>query len=102
ITGINKHKGSIDDESTPYPAILRRMVAEGHQIASHTWSHRDLAAISEVERRDELYKLEMAIRNVIGKFPTYIRPPFSSCGGACERTLDALGYHQILVWNSLE
>jgi len=40
-----------------------------------------------------MIKLEMAVRNVIGKFPTYMRPPYSSCNAACMQTMAALGYH---------
>jgi peptidoglycan/xylan/chitin deacetylase (PgdA/CDA1 family) len=37
----------------------------------------------------------MAIRNVIGKIPTYMRPPYSSCTGdsGCQQDLADLGYH---------
>ena len=55
------------------------MFNEGHQIASHTWSHADLCAITSAQRKDEIYKLEMAVRNVVGVIPTYMRPPYSSC-----------------------
>jgi peptidoglycan/xylan/chitin deacetylase (PgdA/CDA1 family) len=71
------------------------MDAEGHQVASHTWTHLDLSAITETERKDQMYKLEMAVRNILGKFPTYMRPPYSSCTAAsgCEKTMADLGYH---------
>lgn len=35
----------------------------------------------------------MAMRNIVGFFPTYMRPPYSSCNAACEVTLKELGYH---------
>lgn len=35
----------------------------------------------------------MAMRNIVGFFPTYMRPPYSSCNAACEATLKNLGYH---------
>lgn len=71
------------------------MDAEGHQIASHTWTHLDLDKITPVERRNQMWKLEMAIRNIVGFFPTYMRPPYSSCGPAsgCEKDMADLGYH---------
>lgn len=93
VTGVNNGKGRIDDPATPYPAILSRMITENHQIASHTWSHADLSTLTETQRRKEMTKNEMAIRNVIGKFPTYMRPPYSSCNAACVQTMAALGYH---------
>jgi peptidoglycan/xylan/chitin deacetylase (PgdA/CDA1 family) len=95
VTGINLYKSSIDDESTQWPAMIRRMVAEGHQLASHTWSHQDLSAITKAQRYEQMVKLEMATSNIVGKFPTYMRPPYSSCTAAsgCEQDMADLGYH---------
>lgn len=93
VTGININKGSIDDESKPWPAMLRRMVAEGHQIASHTWSHQNLDQITQEQRIEQMVRNEMAISNVIGKFPTYMRPPYSACvTPECEADMKDLGY----------
>ncbi|KXJ91946.1 hypothetical protein Micbo1qcDRAFT_162003 [Microdochium bolleyi] len=95
ITGVNNNKGKIDDPSTPWPAIIRRMNTDGHQLASHTWSHADLSAITSAQRRDEMVKLEMAMRNIVGFIPTYMRPPYSSCTAAsgCQADMAALKYH---------
>jgi len=93
VTGINLSKGSIDDPTLPWANMIRRMIAEGHQVASHTWSHADLSKISENDRESEMVKNEMAIRNIIQKFPTYMRPPYSSCDASCMATMKRLGYH---------
>ncbi|KHN99770.1 Glycoside hydrolase/deacetylase, beta/alpha-barrel [Metarhizium album ARSEF 1941] len=97
ITGDNRAKGHIDDPATEWPAILRRMYRAGHQIASHTWTHRDLNKVNETVRRAEIIHNEMAIRNVLGWMPTYIRPPFLECsaGSQCEDTMSDLVYHSI-------
>lgn len=42
-----------------------------------------------------MYNNEAALKNIIGKFPTYMRPPYSSCTGACPTTMSDLGYHII-------
>jgi peptidoglycan/xylan/chitin deacetylase (PgdA/CDA1 family) len=75
--------------------MLRRMVAEGHQVASHTWSHQDLSTLTKAQRYEQMVKLEMAMSNVIGKFPAYMRPPYSSCteGSGCRTDMADLGYH---------
>ncbi|KAJ4366103.1 hypothetical protein N0V83_007738 [Neocucurbitaria cava] len=91
ITGINNGKGAIDTTSS-WADVIRRMVAEGHQVASHTWSHQDLSVITDAQRYDQMVKNEMAIRNIIGKYPTYMRPPYSSCNDACQTVLKNLGY----------
>ena len=94
ITGNNIGKGPIDQAGSQWPGVIQRMIAEGHQVASHTWSHQDLSAITPQQRKDQMVKNEMAIRNIIGKFPTYMRPPYSSCTAAsgCEADMAALGY----------
>jgi peptidoglycan/xylan/chitin deacetylase (PgdA/CDA1 family) len=71
------------------------MDRDGHQLASHTWTHPDLSTLGEDARREEMYRLETAFKTLVGKTPTYMRPPFSSCNAACLATMDALGYHVV-------
>lgn len=40
-----------------------------------------------------MYSNEMALRNILGFFPTYMRPPYSSCNAACSTDMERLGYH---------
>jgi peptidoglycan/xylan/chitin deacetylase (PgdA/CDA1 family) len=96
ITGNNNGKGAIDT-TDPYPTVIRRMIAEGHQVASHTWSHYSLQNVSHDERIQQMVKNERAIANIIGKYPTYMRPPYSQCSeeSGCWADLKALGYHRI-------
>lgn len=96
ITGNNLAKGEIDTDAD-FTATIKRMYSDGHQIASHTWTHLDLSAISAVDRKNQMYKNEMALRNILGFFPTYMRPPYSSCDSpsGCESDMANLGYHVI-------
>ncbi|KAJ8117835.1 hypothetical protein OPT61_g1055 [Boeremia exigua] len=94
ITGNNINKGEID--TTPeFSSVIKRMDAEGHHIASHTWTHLDLSAVSSADRKNQMWKNEMALRNIVGKIPTYMRPPYSSCTAesGCEQDMADLGYH---------
>lgn len=97
ITGINNGKGEIDDNSLQWPSVIQRMYSENHQVASHTWSHADLSAVTSSRRRDEMVKNEMAFRNILGRIPTYMRPPYSSCteSSGCQDDLAALQYHVV-------
>jgi len=96
ITGNNNGKGQIDITS-PYPDLIKRMVAEGNQVASHTWSHYSLSNISHDLRISQMVKNEMAFNNIIGMWPTYMRPPYSDCTeeSGCWADLQALGYHRV-------
>lgn len=92
ITGNNINKGEIDT-TQEFVDVIKRADAAGHQIASHTWTHLDLSAISQSDRKNQMWKNEMALRNILGKIPTYMRPPYSSCVGQCETDMEDLGYH---------
>jgi len=67
ITGVNINKGAIDDPSKPWAATIKRMIAEGHQVASHTWSHQDLSAITSQQRYDQMVRNE--VRRSDMKYP---------------------------------
>ena len=86
-------KGAIDNETTGYPQIIQRMHREGHQIASHTWTHQNLSGITPEQRENQMYYNEMALRNVLGFIPTYMRPPYSEADNATQDMLSNMGYH---------
>lgn len=95
ISGNNNGKGAIDTASLPWSDLIRRMYRSGHQVASHTWSHANLNKLSSSERRNEMIKNEMALRNILGVIPTYMRPPYSACSAdsGCQADMKDLGYH---------
>lgn len=102
VAGNNRGKGRIDDPGNEWAAILRRTHAEGHQIASHTWTHRDLNKVNKTVQWTEIVYNEMAFRNIFGWFPTYMRPPYLECSAesGCIDTLDTLGYH--IITNNID
>ncbi|WP_443032740.1 polysaccharide deacetylase family protein [Streptomyces sp. BA2] len=58
-----------------HPELVKRMAAEGHEVASHTWSHKILTDITPDEAREELRRPNEAIEKLIGHKPTLMRPP---------------------------
>ncbi|KAK5657558.1 hypothetical protein OQA88_3131 [Cercophora sp. LCS_1] len=95
VNAANGGKGQIQDESTGFPAIIKRMHSEGHQIGSHSWSHENLAAISPQQRRDQIIKNEISLVSILGFFPTYFRVPFSSWSDEVFTDLNRFGYHSV-------
>lgn len=59
--------------------ILKRAVAEGNEIASHTWNHPFLTRISHEKRSEEMRKTADAIYEAVGYYPAYYRPPYLDC-----------------------
>jgi len=82
-----------------HPEILRRAVREGHEIASHSWSHPNLGKMSDEAVRRELQKTDDAIVAAIGKRPTLMRPPYGSITARQKRWIhDEFGY-RIIIWD---
>lgn len=78
-----------------YTAQVQRMISDGHQVGSHTWSHADLATLDAAGITSQMTQLETALNSIIGKTPTYMRPPYFSTNALALQTLGGLGYHVI-------
>jgi peptidoglycan/xylan/chitin deacetylase (PgdA/CDA1 family) len=57
------------------PELVRRIAREGHCIASHTYSHRDLPTLNRLELFRELTDCRDAIRDLTGVDTNLVRPP---------------------------
>ncbi len=76
----------IGKHATYHPDILRQVIAAGHTVGSHTWSHADLQAIMKKSGQDaaieEIEKGASAVRMMAGapiapffRFPDLRHPP---------------------------
>lgn len=61
-----------------HPDLVRRILDEGHEIGSHTFTHADLASMPAWRRQLELALTRNAIAGATGQQETLFRPPFSS------------------------
>ncbi|MFJ9350856.1 polysaccharide deacetylase family protein [Streptomyces sp. NPDC101237] len=79
-----------------YPELVRRMAAEGHEVASHTWDHKILTEISERHIREELTRPDDAIERLTGRRPTLMRPPQGRTDARVHRICRELGLSEVL------
>jgi len=70
----------LGSEVEKQPNRAASIVAGGHTIQNHSWSHPDLKKASETEVRDQLSKTQNAIQKATGKTATLIRPPYGAGG----------------------
>ncbi len=61
-----------------YPNIVRRLVAEGHEMANHTWTHPKLSSLGDSGVRSELDRATNGIVSVAGVAPRMYRPPYGA------------------------
>ena len=81
------------------PAILKRALREGHEIANHSWSHPNLGKMSDDAVRRELQKTDDAIFAAIGKRPTFLRPPYGSITPRQKRWINEEFGYRIIIWD---
>ncbi|MFD8502457.1 polysaccharide deacetylase family protein [Streptomyces sp. NPDC059687] len=79
-----------------YPDLVRRMAAEGHEVASHTWDHKILTEISPQVIREELQKPNDAIERLTGHRPTLMRPPQGRTNDTVNRISREQGLAEVL------
>ena len=76
---------SIGKHATYYPEILKQVLAAGHTIGTHTWSHATLTnkKLTEDQRKEEIEKGISAVKWALGgvspapffRFPALQHPP---------------------------
>ncbi|MGW2010512.1 polysaccharide deacetylase family protein [Streptomyces nigrescens] len=78
------------------PAEVKRIDAEGHELANHTWSHQILTEISPDAAKREMSRLQEAVRKITGKAPRLMRPPQGRTDGSVSEISKDLGLAQVL------
>lgn len=97
--------------------MVQRAIADGHQLGSHTydetfiichrlgdteyiltkhrWGHPYLTTLDYNGVVAQMTELENAFIQIMGRFPTYMRPPYLAVNGVVLSAMAQLGYHVI-------
>lgn len=60
------------------PEILKREVAEGHEIGNHSWNHPDLSKKSDDAVRSQIQQTQDTVFQITGIKPKIMRPPYGA------------------------
>ena len=60
------------------PEAVKRIVNEGHEIAGHSWNHRQLTNLSEQEIKDQMMSTRAKIYELTGYDAKLMRPPYGA------------------------
>lgn len=63
------------------PDLIRRILAEGHELGSHTYSHPNMAEISASRAKVEANSTQLLINGITGKNMRLYREPYMRSGG---------------------
>jgi peptidoglycan/xylan/chitin deacetylase (PgdA/CDA1 family) len=89
----------IGKNAKAYPQIIRRMIAEGHEVANHTYTHPALTSRSDEQIRSELKQSEDAIVAAANYRPRLIRPPYGAVNERIKQFMFAEFGYSTIMWS---
>ncbi|KAG0269555.1 chitin deacetylase [Actinomortierella ambigua] len=106
LTILDKHKvkatffvlGIAMASNATFPAVLKKVYDQGHQVASHTFNHNPLDQMTVDVMKKEITDNSNAIFNAIGVRPLYMRAPQGACEALCTKTMEEMN-QVVSHWN---
>ena len=80
--------------------LVRRIVAAGHLIGNHSWSHPNLALTGANHVKEELTRTSQTLEQIAGAPVRYFRPPFGARRPIVFLLAKSLGMVPVL-WNAM-
>jgi peptidoglycan/xylan/chitin deacetylase (PgdA/CDA1 family) len=80
------------------PDLVRHIVAEGHPIGNHSWSHPNLAFTHASRVQEELTRTSQTLLHITGTPVKFFRPPFGARRPLALKIAKSLGMVPVL-WN---
>lgn len=81
------------------PQIVKRIVAEGHEVANHSWSHPQLSKMGDDAVHQELQKTQDAIVAACGVTPKIMRPPYGAFTERQRRWCNGEFGYKVILWD---
>jgi peptidoglycan-N-acetylglucosamine deacetylase len=106
--GVKASFGMTGQWAKAHPALLRRIVREGHTVMNHTYSHPSFtgystgtAPLSYKQRVHELRKTESVVRRIAGaSTKPYFRPPYGDYDASVLADVYTRGYRYNVMWST--
>ena len=86
--------------ATNYPDAVRSVVAQGHEIGNHSYSHPYFTVLTSAQMADELSRAATAIRTATGQAPKpWFRPPYGDYNATVLQAVGNAGYGHTIMWS---
>lgn len=80
-----------------HPETVRRIVAEGHEVGNHTFSHPNLRKLTCELQQQEIVETDSILRS-LGATPLYLRPPYGAFDENTIKIAEELGLG-LMLWS---
>ena len=87
----------VGQEAARHSDLVLRMFESGHDLGSHSYSHRTLTKVPRAVVRDEIRKTNRVIQSIIGKTPHYFRAPGGMIDGKVMQEVNRSGM-RVVSW----
>ncbi len=81
-----------------YPELLREIHKRGHQIANHTYNHKNLKTLSTTEVISELSRTRLLIKDITGVDSYLYTPPGGQYNSRVIKEANSCGY-KMALWS---
>ena len=81
------------------PTIVKRILAEGHEIGNHSWTHPQLSKLSDDRVTEEINKTQNAIKDASGYTPVLIRPPYGAITARQKEWIEKQFDLSVIIWS---
>ena len=88
----------IGERAARAPAIVKRIATEGHEIANHSWSHRNLWFCGPRATREQVLRAHDTLADLTGTAPRHFRPPWGMVNAAMFSAVRKIG-ERIVFWS---
>ena len=68
----------IGQNAANFPGLVQQMWKDGHELGNHTFTHPNLATVSEEREIIELNSTKRALESILGRSTIWFRPPYQA------------------------
>ena len=75
--------------------VVRMIHDQGHEVANHSWSHKNLTKLNPAQMHDEIDRTSDAIFEATGEYPASYRPPYGAIDASVRKEIQL----NSVLWN---
>jgi len=88
----------VGENAERYPDILKRMVAEGHEIGNHSYNHPAFTKLGADGVRSQIQRTSDAITAATGTPPKTLRPPYGATSPYITHRINEEFGMKVIMW----
>lgn len=91
----------VGNNAQQHPALVHRVLAEGHAVGNHTHRHADGWRVPFAEYLRQIQDTDELLHQLTGQRPALFRPPYGHLPRGRNYVKTLAQHHQIVMWDVL-